>query len=167
MGKPLGRTDCAEIEGYVEAQNFICSQRLLAALIAHHSEPVKEFIPPPPYRSIEPEWWPSMWFGDLVSSCKVGGATVGYVQDIVAKDYGVTRIDLISKKRIHAYVLPRQIAMYFARTLLDRPFPDIGRRFGDRDHTTVIHAVQKITARCVSDPEFAKKIAALKAEIMS
>lgn len=163
----LARVDFDNLDGLEHIANVACSDMLLQLLITHHGPHSNDNPPPEPYRSLEPEWWPGMWFGDLVSSCKIGAASVGFIQDVVAKDYGVTKFDLISKKRIHKYVLPRQIAMYFARVLLDRPFPDIGRRFGARDHTTVIHAVQKISARCVSDPEFAIKIAALRAEILA
>lgn len=163
----LAKVDLDNFYEINHSQNIACSDMLLQLLITHHGPHSNDNPPPEPYRSIEPEWWPSMWFGDLVTSCKVGTASVGFIQDVIAKAYGVTRLDLISKKRTHRYVMPRQIAMYFARVLLDRPFPDIGRRFGARDHTTVIHAVQKISARCVSDQEFATKIAALRAEILA
>ena len=63
---------------------------------------------------------------------------------IVAKHYGVQRGDLLSSRRNQSIVRPRQIGMYLAKTLTSRSLPEIGRRFGGRDHTTVLHAIRKI-----------------------
>ena len=63
---------------------------------------------------------------------------------IVAKHYGVSRADLLSSRRTANVVRPRQIAMYLAKTLTLRSLPEIGRRFGGRDHTTVLHACGRI-----------------------
>lgn len=66
------------------------------------------------------------------------------VQQVVATHYRVSREDLLSSKRTHDVVGPRQVAMYLAKMLTLRSLPEIGRRFGGRDHTTVLHAVNKI-----------------------
>lgn len=63
---------------------------------------------------------------------------------VVSKHYGVSRVDLMSSRRTANVVRPRQVAMYLAKTLTLRSLPEIGRRFGGRDHTTVLHAVRKI-----------------------
>ena len=66
------------------------------------------------------------------------------IQRIVARHYNVSRQELVSNRRTRVIVKPRQIAMYLAKTMTPRSFPEIGRRFGGRDHTTVLHAVRKI-----------------------
>jgi chromosomal replication initiator protein len=81
---------------------------------------------------------------------------------IVAKHYGVTRSDLLSSRRTANVVRPRQIAMYLAKTLTLRSLPEIGRRFGGRDHTTVLHAVRKIDGQVANDKVLAEEIEALK-----
>ncbi|WP_300544078.1 chromosomal replication initiator protein DnaA [Maricaulis sp.] len=72
--------------------------------------------------------------------------TVDEIQKAVASHYGVTPADICSKRRTQSVVRPRHIAMYLAKTMTTRSLPDIGRRFGGRDHSTVIHAVNKVTA---------------------
>ena len=67
------------------------------------------------------------------------------IQRVVAKHYNVSRQELVSNRRTRVIVKPRQIAMYLSKTLTPRSFPEIGRRFGGRDHTTVLHAVRKIS----------------------
>ncbi|HTP90451.1 MAG TPA: helix-turn-helix domain-containing protein, partial [Xanthobacteraceae bacterium] len=62
-------------------------------------------------------------------------------------------------------VRPRQVAMYLAKVLTLRSLPEIGRRFGGRDHTTVLHAVRKIEALAGNDSAFAEEIEALKRQL--
>jgi chromosomal replication initiator protein len=72
--------------------------------------------------------------------------TVDDIQKSVATHFGVTPADICSKRRTQSVVRPRHVAMYLAKTMTTRSLPDIGRRFGGRDHSTVIHAVNKVTA---------------------
>jgi chromosomal replication initiator protein len=72
--------------------------------------------------------------------------TVDDIQKAVAGHYGVTPADICSKRRTQSVVRPRHVAMYLAKTMTTRSLPDIGRRFGGRDHSTVIHAVNKVTS---------------------
>lgn len=165
MGRPLQKTDCDDLGLYIHKRNVTCSRNLLDALTANHG--VHSNDNPSPPVNLEPGWWPSMWFGDLITAQGPNNGApprISFIQSAVAKSFNVTRLDILSHKRTHDVVLPRQIAMYFAKTLTLQSYPEIGRRFG-RDHTTAIHAVEKIRARCVSDPEFAGKINALKLEI--
>lgn len=67
-----------------------------------------------------------------------------YIQDIVAKYFNINKEDLISSKKSNDIAYPRQIAMYLCRTVAQMTFPKIGAAFGGRDHTTVMHAVNKI-----------------------
>ena len=63
---------------------------------------------------------------------------------VVGRHYNVARADLLSPRRARSVVVPRQIGMYLAKKLTPRSLPEIGRRFGGRDHSTVLHAVRKI-----------------------
>ena len=72
--------------------------------------------------------------------------TVDEIQKAVASHFGVTSQDICSKRRTQSVVRPRHVAMYLSKTLTTRSLPDIGRRFGGRDHSTVIHAVNKVTS---------------------
>lgn len=70
----------------------------------------------------------------------------------VADHYGLSRIDLLSARRTHTVVRPRQLAMWLAATLTHASLPEIGRRFGGRDHTTVLHARRATDKRIEGDP---------------
>jgi chromosomal replication initiator protein len=84
------------------------------------------------------------------------------IQRTVARQYNVSRADLLSSRRTANVVRPRQIAMYLAKTLTLRSLPEIGRRFGGRDHTTVLHAVRKIEGLVDTDATLAEEIELLK-----
>ena len=77
--------------------------------------------------------------------------TIPYIQEIVASHFKLTVEDLNGRKRTQAIVLPRQIAMYLSRKILDVSLPDVGRFFGGRDHSTVIHSCEKIAAEIELD----------------
>lgn len=84
------------------------------------------------------------------------------IQRVVAKHYNVSRQELVSSRRTRVVVMPRQIAMYLSKTLTPRSFPEIGRRFGGRDHTTVLHAVRKIEDMIAADTKLCHEIELLK-----
>ena len=67
------------------------------------------------------------------------------IQDLVADRFGLTHDELCGEKRSQNIVYPRQVAMYLSRELTDSSLPKIGKEFGGRDHTTVIHATSKIS----------------------
>jgi len=84
------------------------------------------------------------------------------IQRIVARHYNVSKNELLSNRRTRTIVKPRQVAMYLSKLLTPRSLPEIGRRFGGRDHTTVLHAVRKIEDLSESDPKLAQEIELLK-----
>jgi chromosomal replication initiator protein len=88
------------------------------------------------------------------------------IQKIVARQFNVGRNDLLSNRRTRQIVRPRQIAMYLAKTMTPRSLPEIGRRFGGRDHTTVLHAVRKIEGMISADNKLAQEIELLKRLIL-
>ncbi|HXG76375.1 MAG TPA: chromosomal replication initiator protein DnaA [Gaiellaceae bacterium] len=71
--------------------------------------------------------------------------TIPRIQEVVSERFGVTLDELVSPRRSQAVAYPRQVAMYLSRELTDSSLPKIGKEFGGRDHTTVIHATSKIT----------------------
>ena len=81
---------------------------------------------------------------DLIRPQEPKRIKIEEIQRIVARQYNVSRADLLSSRRTANVVRPRQVAMYLAKQLTLRSLPEIGRRFGGRDHTTVLHAVRKI-----------------------
>jgi chromosomal replication initiator protein len=81
---------------------------------------------------------------DLVKNREPKRIKIEDIQKLVASRYNVSRSDILSERRTAAVVKPRQIAMYLSKVLTLRSLPEIGRRFGGRDHTTVLHAVRKI-----------------------
>jgi chromosomal replication initiator protein len=87
------------------------------------------------------------------------------IQRVVARQYNVSRADLLSSRRTANVVRPRQVAMYLAKTLTLRSLPEIGRRFGGRDHTTVLHAVRKIESLVNNDVVLAEEIELLKRQL--
>jgi chromosomal replication initiator protein len=94
--------------------------------------------------------------------------TIERIQKIVAKHFNLDVKDMKSKRRTDAVAFPRQIAMYLARTLTDEfSTTEIGEAFGGKDHTTVMHACNKIKSRMTTDPYFVAKINQISQEIRS
>ena len=80
--------------------------------------------------------------------------TIEEIQRQVASHYQIRVGDMHSARRSRSIARPRQIAMFLAKQLTQHSLPDIGRRFGGRDHTTVLHAVKKIDELCIIDKQF-------------
>lgn len=95
---------------------------------------------------------------DIISENKPKEVNVKLIKEIISKKFNVKIENLISKKRTRSIAYPRQIAMYLCRELTDMSLPKIGDEFGGRDHTTVIHAYEKITNEIKSDLDFKQKI---------
>ena len=102
---------------------------------------------------------------DLIRPVEPKRVRIEDIQRIVARQYNVSRADLLSSRRTANVVRPRQVAMYLAKVLTLRSLPEIGRRFGGRDHTTVLHAVRKIENLANNDTSFAEEIESLKRQL--
>lgn len=87
--------------------------------------------------------------------------TIDEIQRKVAEYYSVKLSDLLSARRAREVARPRQVAMYLAKRLTPRSLPEIGRKFGGRDHTTVMHAVKRIEELCASDSELEADVSSL------
>jgi chromosomal replication initiator protein len=99
---------------------------------------------------------------DLIRPAEPKRVRIEDIQRVVARQYNVSRADLLSSRRTANVVRPRQVAMYLAKILTLRSLPEIGRRFGGRDHTTVLHAVRKIETLAGNDSALADEIETLK-----
>jgi chromosomal replication initiator protein len=84
------------------------------------------------------------------------------IQRIVARHYNVSKTELLSNRRTRTIVKPRQVAMYLSKVMTPRSLPEIGRRFGGRDHTTVLHAVRKIEDLSGADNTLAQELELLR-----
>jgi chromosomal replication initiator protein len=102
---------------------------------------------------------------DLIRPQEPKRVKIEDIQRIVARHYNVSRGDLLSSRRTANVVRPRQVAMYLAKTLTLRSLPEIGRRFGGRDHTTVLHAVRKIEHLVGADTALAEEVETLKRQL--
>ena len=84
--------------------------------------------------------------------------TIEEIQKRVAEHWNIRLADMSSPRRARAVARPRQVAMYLSKQLTSRSLPEIGRRFGDRDHTTVMHAVSRVTELMAADADFAERV---------
>jgi chromosomal replication initiator protein len=87
--------------------------------------------------------------------------TIDEIQKRVSEHFHIRHAEMLSARRAREVARPRQIAMYLAKQLTPRSLPEIGRRFGGRDHTTVIHAVRQIEKLRASDSEIDHDVTAL------
>jgi len=101
----------------------------------------------------------------LLGSALRGGPerriTVDEIQKTVADHFSLKQADLLSERRTRAVARPRQIAMWLCKQHTTRSYPDIGRRFGGRDHTTVLHGVRKIEELMALDDQIARDVETL------
>lgn len=102
---------------------------------------------------------------DIIPSNKPKQISIENIQQVVAKYFNIKIPDLKSKKRTRTITYPRQIAMYICRELTDASLPKIGEEFGGRDHTTVIHACDKISKNIENDSKLASNIEEMLEEI--
>jgi len=103
---------------------------------------------------------------DLVRAREPKRVKIEDIQKLVATHYNVGKVDILSSRRTAMVVRPRQIAMYLSKILTLRSLPEIGRRFGGRDHTTVLHAVRKIDGLVNKDGTLSEEIEMLKRMLM-
>ncbi len=101
---------------------------------------------------------------DVFNQIKV--ITVDKIQNIVSNYFNIPLSEMLSQRRSRPLARPRQIAMYLAKKMTTRSLPEIGRRFANRDHTTVIHAVKTITRLSDQDDEMKKNISQIKSLLL-
>ena len=101
---------------------------------------------------------------DVFSQIRV--ITVDKIQNIVSNYFNIALSEMLSQRRSRPLARPRQIAMYLAKKMTTRSLPEIGRRFANRDHTTVIHAVKTISRLAEQDDEMKKNISQIKSLLL-
>ena len=99
-------------------------------------------------------------------NCNVKSINVETIQNIVAAHFNLNIQEMLSARRSRSLARPRQIAMYLAKKHTSNSLPDIGKKFSNRDHTTVIHAVKKIEELMKKDDEIRQSIAEIKKRIL-
>jgi len=104
---------------------------------------------------------------DLLRGAPEKRVTIDEIQRKVAEHYGIRLSDMTSARRARAVARPRQVAMYLAKQLTPRSLPEIGKKFGGRDHTTVMHAVRRIEELKSADPVMADDVELLRRLIES
>jgi chromosomal replication initiator protein len=102
---------------------------------------------------------------DLVLGIEPRRIKVEDILRIVSRHFAVSKADILSDRRHRSVVRPRQIGMYLAKQLTSRSLPEIGRRFGNRDHTTVLHAIRKIDKEMGDNPHLKDEIEELKRQL--
>ncbi|MCS7235047.1 MAG: chromosomal replication initiator protein DnaA [Armatimonadota bacterium] len=98
---------------------------------------------------------------DILPQHRPQPITIQAIQKAVAQHFGLREEDMTAKRRTKGVAFPRQVAMYLARELTDSSLPRIGEEFGGRDHTTVIHACERVRAEMQRDPHLAATVHAL------
>ncbi len=91
--------------------------------------------------------------------------TIENIQKAAASYYNISLSDLKSSKKLRIYALPRQVAMYLSRNMTSSSFPEIGAKFGGKDHSTVIHACRQIEKKIADDREIKSAVETLKNQI--
>ncbi len=102
---------------------------------------------------------------DIINPDKPKEITPSLIIEVVAEQFGVSPEDITSKKRNSEFVQPRQVVMYLCRKLTDTSYVNIGKLLGKKDHTTIIHGVNKIEDELDSNPELSYKIETIKKKI--
>ena len=101
---------------------------------------------------------------DVLNQTKI--ITVDKIQNTVSNFFNISLSEMLSQRRSRPLARPRQVAMYLAKKMTTRSLPEIGRRFANRDHTTVIHAVKTITRLSEQDDEMKKNINQIKSLLL-
>lgn len=111
------------------------------------------------------EYEPWFWMVPLCVPVNIQ-PKIKMIQRVVATHYGVTVADIVSARRTADVVMPRHVAMFVAKRMTGRSLPEIGRRFGMRDHTSVLSAVRKIRRLCSAQPHLAASIVEIESTVL-
>lgn len=165
------RCDLGEIENETRAKAKKGCEALLAAIVLHHGkivphhgecEPPPVELEPPPIKLVEP--LPPIPNTEIAAASAMAfplfsDGKMRVIMRATAQEYApVTVMDIVSQRRTKAVVQARQVVMYLAKTMTTRSLPEVGRRIGGRDHTTVLHGVRKIECRLKTDPGLVEQV---------
>lgn len=157
MSITLADTEC---DAYRRAKK--ATGKLLSALFEHHDFRVQK--PPkkiPIY--VAPETV------DRIEVCilpiPTPKITIDAIKRVVCRHYGISHTDIVSPRRDRKTGRPRMVAIYLSRSLTERSLPEIGRKFGNRNHTTALHSVAKISDLIMTDLAIAADVQTLSAQL--
>ena len=103
-------------------------------------------------------FWPSFWCWDLVTMPQRLPSLCKTIQSVVAAEFNISVLDMRSARRTNNVTVPRWVAMYLCQQLLEWSLPQIGRHFGGKDHTTVLHGIRRVEAMLEMDFDFRNKV---------
>lgn len=103
-----------------------------------------------------------VWFAAQPDNGKI---TIRAIQAVTCRFYGVSMTDLLSRRRSKRISFPRQVACFLSKEITRQSLPEIGRRFGGRDHTTILHSIRKIEKMLDADPAFAIQVNAIRKKL--
>jgi hypothetical protein len=147
------------LEAHRRSQRFHAAIARRAALVPQRDERdirpvpgiafgIPKMLPPrPPARNHEPDWWYCMWFFGLVFEkprLESGAIRIEEIIRAVTLEFSVTKNDLLSRRKAPRVAVPRMAGYYLAKQLTGRSLPEIGRRFGGRDHTSILAGIRRI-----------------------
>jgi len=167
----MGGSSVLDDDAHERKRNIKSSDLLLLALQITHGEGPPPIIKPEPVqRRIQPKRPEKKIFvrkapterHHLTVAEKKVFSKIPVIQELVASFFEVGRVHIISHRRDNLVVLPRHIAMYLAKELTPNSLPEIGRRFGGRDHTSVLYGVRKIARLIKTDPNIAEAVRTLR-----
>jgi len=123
-----------------------------AEVIALRFPPANIDLPP------EESFWPSFWCWDLVTMPQRLPSLCKTIQSVVASEFNISVLDMRSARRTNNVTLPRWVAMYLCQLLMEWSLPQIGRHFGGKDHTTVLHGIKRVEAMMEMDFDFRNRV---------
>lgn len=175
MGRVQNTWDQNEESRVLRQRNQQCSANLLEALRANHGSELEiEIVDPEPSdpEPADPEPEPIKALPPVPQEAIAAAIEIAFppylsriktIQIATLTQFPkMTRAELTSHRRTASVVRARQISMYLAKTLTEQSLPEIGRRFGGRDHTTVLHAVRKIERLIQTDSDLAAQVERIK-----
>jgi hypothetical protein len=136
-----------------------------AAVVQTVAAPQPVYVAPQPIPLIVLPPMKKPWFEILGHESKA--VQIAKIQKVVAADYSIEIFHLISIRRVSEFVRPRHVAIYLAERMTGATLTEIGRKFGQRDHSTISVAVKKITRLLETDPDLRATVERLKQEIMT
>ncbi len=162
MARPLATSDVDDINREIHKRNKISSDNFLKLLKKNHgikSDEEPPPLPPIPDEAIAEACELAVELVDIPVRPRLIHGPIRTIQIAILREFpGITMMDLFARRRERVVVHPRQIGMYLAKMLTENSLPEIGRRFGGRDHATVLHAIKKISRDIQHKPDLAAQI---------
>ena len=122
-------------------------------------EPVVVFEAPQKDVTLQRDW---LYVSSQHRADKYPSTFIRHIKSVVAKEFDIELIDIDSERRQMSLVIPRHVAFYLCKQLTPKSYPELGRKFGHRDHTTILHGVRATANRMILDQNLCQRIVALQ-----